>query len=116
MKKKNQAVSASEIIDMLEFLHSGISWLPSGKTAKNSVHKATIGTTEVSYFPKTETLEFRGSLWWASISVPNENTAKRLVSSIKANLQEVKNTNGLLLCLHPSINDLDIKLNAFWGL
>lgn len=109
-KKKKKEASATEIINMLEFLHSGITWAKEGEAQKTS-----IGKIAVEFNPKTAKLEFRGPASFVGLSTPNENTAKRFVSSIRLKLLEAAGTNDLLeACKAPP--ESGIELDAFWGI
>lgn len=111
-KKSKPKTSASDILNMLEFLHSGISWLPEGKA-----HKTKVGAVDISYDPKTCILEFKGPVSWVSVSAPNENTAKRLISSIKPKILEARGTNDILESLHQISKETpEIEVISFWGL
>ena len=112
MKKKKGSISASEVIGMLEFLHSGVSWLPSGKESKT-----TVGSVEIIYNPKESMLEFRAPVSWVNVQVPSETVAKRLVSGINEKLAQAKDTNSILECLLPHCSDTSgIQVITFWGL
>lgn len=112
MKKQKDQVSASDILNILEFIHSGISWIPEGK-----MHQAQVGDVKVQFDPKTKQLEFRAPLAWVQMSTPNENSAKRMVSDIRDQLKKVKGTNALLEVLHSRCTDTSgMGITLFWGL
>ncbi len=112
MKKTDKVVSASEILNVLEFIHSGISWMPEGK-----IHRAQVGDVTVLFDPKTRVLEFRAKMAFVQLKTPNENAAKRMVSDMRDELKVAKGTNGLLEILHPRCTKATgMSITLFWGL
>lgn len=111
--KKQKSPKANEIINMIEELIAGVKWV---QTDGFNIEKATVGQFSITLASSQKTLIIESSKSKVELSIPNTNTAKRLVTNMVPFLSLATDTNRLLQVIENQIGESEVvEITSFKG-